>query len=256
MKLTILNILPTTFALALFASTAHAATISVGTINDIHIADLVIGTSNSAACESSPTRENCDFLTPAGSTSLNKDGVSNVVTSNVANYLLSPDRDSSYIDLGFNGFNLFNGEGIDLVVFIVGHSTSFGLDVFNSNDEVVFTDTYHVATPVFGGNPGDTVFDGNDWLCINGEPGTCNDGTALSAAFFDLGDALAGDVAIGKIRISLGENFNGTGGTRPRFSLAGGFHTEATVVVPLPLPALLFSSGLFLLGWVGRRKSS
>ena len=255
MKLSILNILPATFALALFASTAHAATISVGNIDGINVADLLIGTSSSAACESSQTRANCDFLKTGPTTPLNNAGVASVVTSNVANYLLSPDRSSSYIDLGFNGFNLYNGKGNDLVVFIVGHSTSFGLDAFDSNNEIVFSDIYNITTPVFGGDPGNTVFDNNDWLCVNGAVVTCEGGTSLSAAFFDLGDNLAGDVAISKIRISLGESFNGADGTRPRFSLAGGFYTEAAVVVPLPLSAVLFSSGLFLLGMVGRRNT-
>ena len=258
MKITSLNILTATFALALFANTVNAATISVGNINGINVADVLIGTSSSAACESSQTRGNCDFLLPAGPTPLNNAGVASAVTSNPANYVLSPDRDNAYIDLGFSGFNLFNGAGNDLVVFIVGHSTSFGLDVFDTNNVLLFSDVYNVPTPIFGGASGDTVFDNDgNWLCVSGAPETCAGGSSLSAAFFDLGDAVAGDIAFGSIRISIGEGFNGADGTRPRFSLAGGFYTEASpMVVPLPMPALLLTSGLFLLGWVGRRKSA
>ncbi len=249
------NFILTTLALALFTNATQAAPISIGNINGINVANQLIGTSSSAACESTPTRENCDFLKTGPTTPLNNAGVASVVTSNPATYVLSPDRNNTFLDLGFNGFDLYNGDGDDLVVFIVGHSTSFGLDVFDTNDNLVFSSIYDVATPVFGVDSGDTVFDNDgNWLCINGAPGTCNDGTSLSAAFFDFGDAIAGDMALGSIRISLGEDFNGADGTRPRFSLAGGFYTEA-MVVPLPMPALLFSSGLFLLGWLGRKNS-
>lgn len=262
-QLHILNFGLLALVLTLFSSTAHTAAISIGTINDINIANNLIGTSSSAACESAQTQANCDFLTPNPTTYLNDAGVASVVTSNPANYLLSPFRNSAYIDLGFNGFDLFNGDGNDLVVFIVGHSTSFKLDVFtDASTDPFYSSVYDVATPVFDNtqniftDTGDMVFDNNgNWLCAGGAPGTCTDGTSLSAAFFDLGNSIAGDIALSKIRITLGEDYNGADGTRPRFSLAGGFHTNATVV-PLPLSVVLFSSGLALLGLTGRRKRS
>ena len=51
---------------------------------------------------------------------------------------------------------------------------------------------------------------------------------------------------LGDIRIYLGDS------SMPALAAVGAYHTT---VVPLPLPALLFSSGLALLGWIGRRKT-
>jgi len=257
----ILNFSLLALVLTLLSGTAHAAAISVGNINGINVANKVIGTSSLAGCESAQTQANCDFLTPGPTTYLNNAGVTSVVTNNPQTYLLSPYRNSAYIDLGFNGFNLYNGDGNDLVVFIVGHSTSFKLDVFtDASIDPFYSTVYNVATPVFDNtqniftNTGDMVFDNNgNWLCAGGTAGTCAGGTSISAAFFDLGNSIGGDIALSKIRITLGENYNGADGTRPRFSLAGGFHTSPTVV-PLPLSVVLFSSGLALLGLTGRRK--
>jgi len=213
-QLHILNFGLLALVLTLFSSTAHAAAISVGNINGINVANNLIGTSSLAACESTQSQANCDFLTPNPTTYLNDAGVASVVTSNPASYLLSPFRNSAYIDLGFNGFNLFNGDGNDLVVFIVGHSTSFKLDVFTDASANPFYSTvYNVATPVFDStqniftDTGDMVFDNDgNWLCTGGAPpGTCTDGSSLSAAFFDLGNSISGDTALSKIRITLGE---------------------------------------------------
>lgn len=253
----------TTLSLLLLSASVQAAPITIGIIQDIYVADRLIGTSNLADCETVQNDTNCAFLTPsqtaptdpAQAVRLNNAGVAETVTTNAASYLLSPFRDSAFIDLGFKDVSLYNGENDDLVVFIVGHTTSFGIDAFDENDNSLFNGIhkYDVPTPVFE-DPGDTVFntDGT-WNCIAGAPDTCENGTALSAAFFDFGDTIAGDVAIERIRIYLGDNYKGPDGTRPRFSLAGGFHTEA-MVVPLPLSAVLFGSGLSLLGWIGRRK--
>ena len=37
-------------------------------------------------------------------------------------------------------------------------------------------------------------------------------------------------------------------------SLVGAYHLQPTAVVPIPLPIILFSSGLVFLGLAGRRK--
>ena len=252
--------------LSLLATTTQAAPISVGNINSIYVANELIGTSSSTQCEATPNKANCDFLKPDPTTYLNNASLADVVTSNPATYTLSPFRETAYIDLGFRGFDIYNGVGNDLVIFIVGNTTSFGLDIFDINGTRVNTGVYNVATPTFANdgsnlNFGDTVLDKDgNWLCVNGTDNFCTDGAALSAVFIDLEDSIAGDVALGSIRIFLGNDFNGinpvTGNpVRPRFSLAGGFHTEATVV-PLPLSAVLFSSGLALLGWAGRKKTA
>jgi hypothetical protein len=241
------------FILLFISTGALAAPISVGNIDDIYVANEVLGYSNSAACESSQTKDNCYFLTPNPTTYLNKAGLSAAVTSDAANYVLNPYHASGYIDLGFNGYDIYNGDGNDLVVFIVGNSTTFGLDIYDINGAAVSEGAVY-DVPANGSS---TVFDTDGkWLCVSGLDGSCTNGAALSAIFIDLEDSIAGDVALGSIRIWLGEDYNGTDDlkTRPRFSLAGGFHTEPTVV-PLPLPVVLFSSGLALLGWIGRRKT-
>lgn len=259
----------TSLGLLLLSVSTQATTITVGTIENIIIADKFIDASSSPDCESVQNAANCDFLkTNPTTTYLNDAGIAEVVTSNPASYVLSPNvtedpnRNSAYIDLGFNDGNVVTGDGNDLVIFIVGHTTSFGINAFDEDNNSLFNGllTYNVPTPVFDDinevftERGDTVFnpDGT-WSCIAGAVDTCADGTGLSAAFFDFGDTVANNTEIARIRILLGEDYNGSDGTRPRFSLAGGFHTQATVV-PLPLSVVLFSSGLALLGWFGRRK--
>lgn len=247
-QLTIIN-----FLLLLVSTGVQAAPISVGNIDDIYVANQLLGSSSAAACETAQTQDNCDFLTPSPVNYLNNAELAAAVTSNPANYVLSPYRDSTYIDLGFNGYDIYNGGGDDLVVFIVGNSTTFGLDVFDTSGSMVNSAVYDV--PADGSS---TVFDNDgNWLCVNGTDDQCTGGAALSAIFIDLEDSIAGDVALGSIRILLGEDYNGNYDgdiIRPRFSLAGGFHTEATVV-PVPMSIVLFGSGLSLLGWIGRKRA-
>lgn len=242
-----------TIVLMLLSTTAHTAPISVGNIDNIYVANTLIGTSSLTGCTSTSGDASCDFASTPGAFLTNAE-LAPIITSGPASYALSPYKDSAYMDLGFDGFDLYNGVGNDLVVFIVGNATSFGLDVFDKSGAMINSDIYNVAAD--GSN---TVFDNEgNWLCVGGSDNICTDGAALSAIYIDLGDSIAGDVALGNIRLLLGNDFNGpaaTGSTRPRLSLAGGFYTEATIAtVPLPLSAILFSSGLALLGWTGRKK--
>ena len=238
-------------ALMLLSTMVQAAPVSVGNIDDIYVANALLGSSSSAACETTQNSTNCDFLRPpAPGTFLNSAALEAAVTQNVADYVLSPYRNSAYIDLGFNGYDLYNGAGNDLVVFIVGNNTSFGLDVFDEHGTMVSSDTYIVPA-----NGSATVYDNDGkWLCVGGSDNLCTGGAALSAIFIDLEESLASDVAIGNIRLNIGENFNGPDGTRPRFSLAGGFHTIPTTEIPVPLPVLLFLSGLSVFGFFSGSK--
>ena len=66
------------------------------------------------------------------------------------------------------------------------------------------------------------------------------------------------EIALTSMRMTLGmdlgsEELNAKYG--PGLSLVGGFHNEPTAV-PLPLPIVLFASGLGLLGVVARRNKS
>jgi len=230
----------TSFILTLFATSAQAATISVGNINGINVANSLLGSSSNVACATDKTNANCDFKNFEG-TLLNDIELAATITSNPANYAYSsvPGNNAS-LDLGFNGFNIYNGAGNDLVIFIVGNGSPFGLDVFDSNGTVMSSGIYNVGTE-------NAVRDNaNNWLCVSGSGSTCIGGYALSAVFIDFGDSIAGNIAVDKMQLTLGN---------AAFSMAGGFYTEPTVV-PLPLSVVLFGSGLALLGWTGRRKKA
>ncbi|HHO59446.1 MAG TPA: hypothetical protein ENJ64_04330, partial [Thiotrichales bacterium] len=123
-KLVIFN----TLLLSLLSTGLQAAPVSVGDIHDIYVADKLLGYSGSGACDSETNQSNCDFLAPSPTVFLNTTLLAPIVTGNPASYVLSPFRNSAYIDLGFNDVDLYNGENEDLVVFIVGNATSFGLD--------------------------------------------------------------------------------------------------------------------------------
>lgn len=230
---------------SLASQAAQAAPISVGNIHDIYVADTLLGSSSSAACELVQNQANCDFLTPTPVTYLDNNALEAVVADNdPASYVLAPFRNSASMDLGFSSVNLYNGDGNDLVIFNVGNNTSLGVDVFSDSGALILSDTFFIPAD---GNA--TVkYDNGDWVCVNGTDNQCSGGAALSAIFIDFEDSLAGDIAIGSIRINMGEDFNGPQGTRPRFSLAGGFHTAPISEVPLPLPAWLMLSGLIAMG--------
>ena len=240
--------------LVLLSSNAIADTISVGDINNIHVADQFVGSSSSAACEANQIAANCDFIQTFTSTYLNDEMLSTITTSDFSTSVKSPSTSNAYIDLAFSN-DMFNGAGDDLVLFFVGNSTAFNIDVFAKDDNVnsIFSETRTInmttdLAPM-------TTNLGTGWICISAPDQPCSN-IGLSALFFDLGDNLAGDLAIGRLRISFGDGFT-EGTTSSNFSLAGGFHNEAIISeVPLPLPAVLFGSGLALIGWVGRRKNS
>ncbi len=231
----------TSFVLTLFAASTQAETISVGNINGINVANMLLSSSNSAACATDKTTANCDFQNYTGAL-LNDIELAGTVTSNPANYVYSSVLgNNASLELGFNGFDIYNGAGNDLVIFIVGNGSPFGLDVFDTNGAVMSSGIFSVTDSY------NTVYDNNGgWFCIGGSNINCTDGAALSAVFIDFGSTIAGDVAVGSIQLSLGY---------AAFSLAGGFHTSPTVV-PLPLSVVLFGSGLALLGWTGRRKKA
>lgn len=253
------KIIFTNVLLLLLSQAVQASPVSVGTINDIYAANTLLGSSSSSACETTQDQNNCDFILTGPTQLLTDSELAAVVTTDPSTYVLSPFKNETYFDLGFSDYDIYTGAGNDLVIFIVGNATSFGLDVFDDLGNVINSNVYTVATPTFNNDgsvldAGNTVFDKNgDWLCVNSMDAICTGGAALSALFYDFGDD---GTQIGSIRISLGENFIGESGTRPRFSMAGGFHTEAPIVVPLPLASILFGSGIALLGWIGRRKSA
>lgn len=152
--------------------------------------------------------------------------------------------DHSVIDLDFDGTTVFTGSGAgtlgaDLVVFSLwrGYDYAFGLQAFDTDGNSLSSYNYNVTS---------------------GTPGANVKTTSINLFSNTSGLALDDGIEIGYIRLFIGGNtFNGADGgldAYSNFSLVGAYHTEATVV-PLPLPAILFGSGLGLLGLIGRRKS-
>lgn len=177
--------------------------------------------------------------TPGGSALSNAD-IGTIISSDPATaiYGLSP-VDYSVIDLGFGGSTVVTGAGADLVIFSLtsGFNYGFGLQAYDTENNLL--SSYNYSTAIHS-----SIF----------SPGIL----ATSINLLDgYGAALADDIELGYIRLFIGGAYNGsTGGTKAysNISLVGAYHTQAAVV-PLPLPAVLFSSGLVLLGWIGRRKT-
>lgn len=230
------NLIFINIALLIFSANVTADTIKVGKINDIYVADKLIDSTISIDFEQS-------FYPGTPLTSTQLEGL---VTSDYRTSVKSPVSSLSFLDLGFTG-SMYGGAGNDLVLFFVGNSTSFGLDVIAKG-----TGSMTSTAGIYDITPTDAVYnDDGTWICLNGIDSNCTNGYPLSAIFIDFGDAYNG-VEISSIHLNFGNGFNGAGSSN--FALAGGFHN--TAVVPLPLPIILFGSGLALLGWTACRKTT
>lgn len=201
------------------------------------------------------------FALSPGGTAIDEETLDTKVSNDIDTFVMSNDAAASF-DLDFGVNTAFTGAGADLVIFTVGNSYSFGLQVFGTEDELnpISSFVYPIPNPLTPGAIDYTIYDddtGNP-LCVND---TVPCPAVLSAMAIDIFDSkfnyIADDTEISFIRLTIGNDYNGSvdGETAyPLFSLAGAVYSDA-VVVPLPLPAVLFSSGLLLLGWVGRRKT-
>lgn len=184
------------------------------------------------------------FAQTPGGTPLSSNGaIETIISSNpdTAIYGLSnpisdtnPQENWVSVDLGFGDNTVITGSGVDLVIFSLwsGDSYSFGLQAFDNKDLLT----------------GETE---EDHLLSNYNYTVTSSTTAIDL-FKDSTTALEDNIELGYIRLFIGNDYNGAT-SFSNFSLVGAVHTQATVV-PLPLPAVLFSSGLALLGWIGRRK--
>lgn len=198
------------------------------------------------------------FSATAGGTALGTDAEIQTIIASNANAAIFGNSSTNYsmIDLDFGDTTVKTGSGgdtlaADLVVVSLWNDIDyrFGLEAFDTAGTSLSSYYYTVnaSTPD---------------ACSSAD---VNTGTCLSYAkttsinLFDKDKLeLADGIELGYVRLSIGgTEFNGTGGLDgySNFSLVGAYHTEATVV-PLPLPAILFSSGLLFLGWVGRRKTA
>ena len=240
------------------SGTVFAAVIAPGTTgfentNTIYTVDSFLGSSNTSSCTAGGLNAtNCDFYNYSSLTL--SDFIS---TSQLATDLTDPDPGasnpdlavSSYVfsskstagvDLGFSGssYNVYNGDGDDLVVYLAGNAFSIDIEI---ND---ITNRYDVTT-------GDAVRLLSDSSMFYTIP---PNGIALSAIFVELSDFnMDTETALTSMRLTLGMDLGSPDAVYgPGLSLVGGFHNEPTVI-PLPLPIVLFVSGLGLLGVVARK---
>ena len=185
-----------------------------------------------------------NFSTSPSGTALSQEELAGIVTDDAATFVLSNDDTASF-DLGFGSTKVVTGESTDLVIYTVGNDYNFGLQVFDANDDKISDYLYSVPAD------GSTTATNNNGspLCVTDSTGGC--AAVISATPIDLLGILDG-TEIGFIRLFIGTNEKfKPNAAYPLFSLAGAVHVSA---VPLPLPALLLTSGLAMLGWVGRRK--
>ena len=181
------------------------------------------------------------FTDFASSTALTKNQLAADVTgSDLTKYAWTPNANlsnpvgNSYIDLAFSG-NIYNGIGDDLVLFFAGTGTTFK--------------DGHAEPYLFSVDIGadDTIEALNQGVITSSTSDIYGDLFFASYAMIDLDDyGFDQQTPLGTIRLHLGDT------SMPALAALGAYHT--TAVVPLPLPVILFSSGLALLGWIGRRK--
>ena len=188
-------------------------------------------------------------LTPGG-VALDESGIESTFSANHASLaststadgifgLSNPVDTSDYVvmDLGFGSSSVITGSGADLVIFSewAGSSYSFGLQAYDINDALLSSYNYTVdGALLFSSDIAVTSID----LFNNNDPAAM----------------LADGIEIGYISVFLGNDYNGTGlDAYSNIALAGAYHVAP---IPLPLPIILFASGLTLLGWIGRRKSA
>ena len=187
-------------------------------------------------------------LTPGG-TALDESGIEATFSANHASLastgtadvifgLSNPVEASDYVvmDLGFGGSSVITGSGADLVIFSewAGSSYNFGLEAYDTSDTLLSSYNYTVdGSLLFSSDIAVTSID----LFDNNTPAAM----------------LANGIDIDYIRLFIGNDYNGAGlDAYSNIALAGAYHVTP---VPLPLPLILFASGLSLLGWVGRRKA-
>ena len=230
-QLLLLNII-----LAALSTSAHAATIQAYATN-------VTATDGS-------------FSATAGGAPLSTHAdIQAIITSdaNTAIFGANPD-DYSIIRLDFGDTIVKTGSGgdtlgADLAIISLwnGYDYSFGLQAFNTNDASISFYNYFVTAS-------------SPEACDN--TGACFD--HIKSTSINLYDNVTGAELDDGIEISYfnlfigGPTYNGAIGdfeAYSNFSLAGAYHTDVAAV-PLPLPAILFASGLGLLGLVGRRSKA
>lgn len=225
-----------TLITAVLSVNARAITLNGdGTVTGIVAADIMAGSSGTFFDWSSP-----DLVNPSSQ----RDPAASITDDNLFNTYAFSDDIGAYVDLGFST-SIYNGTGDDLAFFVTGDPAKLDFSAVVSDD---FGHSLSISSSI---NP--YFIDWRANLDVNGTP------LALSMVLIDLddyGSDVFGTNPLTNIRFNLGGEFISPGVSQaPGLSLTGGIHTSAAVV-PLPLPIVLFGSGLGLLGLFGRRKKA
>lgn len=132
---------------------------------------------------------------------------------------------NSYIDLSFSG-NIYNRDGVDLVLFFAGNGTILSTGTFE----------YNLSVDI---GADDSIEASNIGVITSSTSSIYSDNFFASYALIDLDDfGFDQYTALGEIRIHLGDV------SMPALAAVGAYHTTA---VPLPTSLVLFGSGLSLL---------
>ena len=144
---------------------------------------------------------------------------------------------NAIIDLDF-GTDVYSGRGFDISIFFVGGGAQghiFGLSL--PDNPGAYPDAIH--------------FDSTTYQHYQ-HTGFNLAGNAYSIFRMDIDLDQYGTLGASPIgRLSLD-----VGNSSAAPSLIGAYHLQPAAVVPLPLPIVLFGSGLALLGFIGRRNRS
>lgn len=193
------------------------------------------------------------FSQAPGGTALTNTDLAGIISSDPATFVLGL-SDQASIDLGFGDSNIVTGSGADLVIYTVGNGYTFGLQAFDTSGSML--SNYLYSVPSDGSSTAKNE-DGSDACVIRNDVCAAFISATSIDLFNDAGFAIANDIGIDYIRLFIGNDYNGevnNSTAYPLFSLAGALHTSDVAAVPIPLPIILFASGLSFLGWVGRRK--
>lgn len=216
--------------LATMATQSQGTTVAgINGLTLLSAGDSVSGTSNFLNYESATAADTISQETLR----------SNLADNELGTYVLSIDP-VAYIDIAFTSADIFNGAGNDLAFFFVGSVDSSENVIINfdlsingiiNNYTPEITPVRTIITDSFGSY-------------------------TLTAAQIDLDDfglGYASATALQDFRVLLGTD---NSLNLPALTMVGGFYTSpAPIVIPLPLPVVLFASGLGALGLFARRKS-
>jgi len=176
-------------------------------------------------------------LTAAGNGVFNSNYLSATadITDAYATTYVFSNTGNATINLNF-GMDVYNGDGFDVSVFLVGGASQGHAFTLSLIDNL---DTY----------PGVMRFDSTTY------PHYEHTGFNLTGSGYSI---FRMDIDLDQFG-SLGSSPIGTlsfdvSNSSAVPSLVGAYHLQPAAVVPLPLPIILFGSGLALLGFVGRRK--